>query len=788
MASEESVSTADQWVGKSVPRKEDKRHLAGASNFVADIRLPRMADVAFVRSPTAHGRISSIEKPEEHADRIFLLTDLQPLHPISGGPEMATFRNAAYPPLADEKVLFVGQAVAMCIGCSRAVAEDIAETVFVDIEELEPVMDAVGALEDGAPKLHEEWPDNSFVDATISEGDIASVADAPVKIRRRLKMNRQATNPLETRGVVAYFDHRLDELVVYTSSQGPHVMRHGLSLALGMAEHRIRVVAPDVGGGFGGKNRLMPEEIALAALALKVDHPVRWIEDRNEHLTASVHAREHHYDLTLYAREDGEVLGIEGTVHVDAGAYALWPSGPFMETSMAARNLPGSYRVRHLQIETHTSATNKPPIGPYRGVARPGACFAIERMIDELADELGLEPVEVRRRNLVGPELMPYRTAGGLRLDNGDYPQALSQALGMVDLPALRERQHRGEPDGRKLGIGFAIYTEQSGHGTAEWVKRKSRVVPGFETATIRMLPDGTVHLLVGIQSHGQGLETSLAQIAAQELGLDPSAILVRHGDTALSPQGFGTFASRSIVFSGGAVAKASRALARKIKSIGAHLLQVPLDQVIVRGGAVHCGGANVAMKEIARAANIRPEMLPAGLGPGLDVTETYEPPESGGVFSYGVHAVTLLVHPVTGVTEIIDYVVVEDCGTLVNPMIVDGQIIGGVAQGIGTALYEEIPYSENGQPLATTFGDYMMPCASEIPAFRIKHMVTPAESTEFGVKGMGEGGAIAPPAAIANALNDAFRGSGAKFLETPMTPRRVSDAVAGARAGEQAA
>lgn len=787
MADAHEPENESTWVGRSMLRKEDRRHLAGASTFVADLRLPRMRDVAFVRSPAAHGRLVSIEKPDGRAASVFTFADLQPLNPISGGPEMATFRDVPYPPLADGKVLFVGQTIAMCIGANRARAEDLAAEVNVEIDELEPVVDAIAALAQGAPLLHEDWPDNSFVDATISEGDIAAVRGAPVTIRRQLKMNRQATNALETRGVVAYRDHRLDELVVYSSTQGPHVMRHGLSLALGLPEHKVRVVAPDVGGGFGGKNRLMPEEIAIAALAMKVDHPVRWIEDRNEHLIASVQAREHHYDLTLHATAEGRVLGIEGTVHVDAGAFALWPSGPFMETGMAARNLPGSYTVEHLHIETHTVATNKAPIGPYRGVARPGACFAIERMIDELAGELGCCPVELRRRNLVQPTMMPYRTAGGLRLDNGDYPAALEHALEMIDLPALRQRQREGEPDGRRLGVGFAVYTEQSGHGTLEWVKRRSRVVPGFESATIRMLPDGTVHLLVGIQSHGQGLETSLSQIAAQELGVDPATILVRHGDTGLSPQGFGTFASRSIVFSGGAVAKASRTLAAKIKAIGARLLQEAEEDVTLQGGFVRSATSRISIADIARAANIRPELLPAGVTPGLEATQTYEPPESGGVFSYGVHTVTPLSHPVTGVTEIIDYVIVEDCGNLINPMIVDGQIIGGVAQGIGTALYEELPYDDNGQPIATTFGDYMIPCAPEIPNFRIKHMVTPAESTEFGVKGMGEGGAIAPPAAIANALNDAYRDCGAKFLVTPMTPRRVSDTVADALAHEAA-
>jgi carbon-monoxide dehydrogenase large subunit len=524
---------------------------------------------------------------------------------------------------------------------------------------------------------------------------------------------------------------------------------------------------------------LMPEEIAVAAIALKCGHPVRWIEDRREHLIASVHAREHYYDLTLYADSTGRVLGLKGELFVDAGAYSLWPSGPFMESSMAARNLPGPYRIQHLHVETHTVATNKAPLGPYRGVARPGACFAIERAMDELAHELGMDPIELRRINLVRAADMPYRTIGGLTLDTGDYPGALEAVVDMVDLPAIRARQKQGESDGRRIGVGFAVYTEQSGHGTIEWTKRKSRVVPGYESATVRMLPDATVHIMVGILNHGQGLETTLTQVAAHELGVDPSQISIRHGDTNATPFGFGTFASRSIVFSGGAVAKASSMLADKLRAIGAHLLQSPVESVSIRDGAVHAGVASIPLSEIARAANIRPEMLPSGVAPGLEVTATYEPPDSGGVFSYGVHAAVVAADPETGKVEILQYAVAEDCGTMINPMIVDGQIIGGIAQGIGTALYEETPYDTSGEPLATTFGDYMMPCAPEIPRIQIRHFVSPAHNTQHGVKGMGEGGAIAPPATIANALSDAFRDIGARFSETPMTPRRVSEAVA---------
>ena len=658
------------------------------------------------------------------------------------------------------------------------VSEDLAARVSVDIEELPPVVDAVAAMRPGSPRLFESWPDNAYISTTVSEGDPSSLAGAPLRLRRQLRMNRQATVSLECRGVLAYWDHRLNELVVYLSTQGGQVKRLALSRILGLPEHQVRVIAPDVGGGFGGKNRIMPEDIAVAAIARRVAHPVRWIEDRREHLLASIHARDHAYDLTISAQSDGTLLGIEGSIYIDAGAYALWPTGVFQEASMASRNLTGPYRIRHLDLKTFTVATNKAPMGPYRGVARPGACFAIERLIDEVARELGREPFDLRRQNIVTAAELPYQTAAGMRLDTGDYVAALDTARDMIDLAAVRKRQAAGESDGRKIGVGFAFYTEQSGHGTAEWMKRKFRVVPGYESATARMLPDGSVLLYVGVQNHGQGHETTLAQIAAHELTIHPEHISVRYGDTAVGPYGFGTFASRSIVFAGGAVARSCRTLTDKIRRIGAHLLQTDVANVRLEAGAVHGPSGKVSVAEIAFTANVRPERLPVGMDPLLEATQTYEPKDSSGVFAYGAHAVVVAVEPDTGVIELLDYVVAEDCGTMINPMIVDGQVQGGIAQGIGTALYEEIPFDETGQPLATTFADYMVPCAPEIPDVRLAHLVTPALATEYGVKGLGEGGAIAPPAVIANAVADAFRDLGATFNATPLTPRRVSEAV----------
>jgi carbon-monoxide dehydrogenase large subunit len=529
---------------------------------------------------------------------------------------------------------------------------------------------------------------------------------------------------------------------------------------------------------------LYPEELAVAAVARRQRFPLRWIEDRREHLLSSIHAREHDYHIRAYADARGILLGLDVEIRVDGGAYATWPNGPFMETGMAIKNVPGPYRIRAYAAKSWTIATNKSPIGPYRGVARPGACFCIERTIDEVARAVGREPHAVRMDNMVRPEEMPYRSVTNLLFDNGDYAQSVARAVQLLDLPAVRARQARGEADGRLIGIGFASYTEQTAHGCGEWVTRGVPIIPGYESSTARLLTDGTLLLLVGIQSHGQGLETTLAQVAHEELGIDVDKISVRHGDSFLSPFGMGTFASRSMVMAGGAVAAACRLLEQKIKPIAANLMQCHADQVELRDGRAFGPTTSVSFAEIGRTAYVRQDGLPRGMDPTLDATATYQPGIDTGVFCYSTHGAVVAVDPDTGAVELLDYAVVEDCGTMVNPMIVDGQIIGGTVQGIGTALYEEIPYDSNGQPQATSFADYLLPGAPEVPEIKIGHMCTPAKFTEYGIKGMGEGGAISPPAAIANAVTDALASLGAEICETPITPRRVRAAILRGQAG----
>jgi carbon-monoxide dehydrogenase large subunit len=772
-------------IGASLLRKEDERHLHGRGEFVPDIRLPGIQEVAFLRSPHAHARIRSITVPSEAKGRVFTAADLPRLQPIRVVTQAAGAKSPPWPPLATDKVRYVGEAIAACIAPTRGEAEDLANSIAVEFEVLEAAVDAPQVWRGSRHLVHESWGDNLYLERTIEGGDIEAAARAAeITVTREYRMNRQSGAPLEGRAVLAYRDYRLDEIVIYASAQTPHTIRVALGEILDIEQRRLRVVAPDVGGGFGPKARLYPEEIVLTALALEYDHPLRWVEDRTEHLLTTAHTRDHHYKVTAYADRQGRVLGVDAEIIVDAGAYGLWPQGPYQEANMAGRTLPGPYAIANYRARTYTVATNKTPLGPYRGVGRPGACFAIERTIDEVARAVGRDPVEVRIENMIRAEEMPFASVGGMRYDTGDYPASVRLCAELLDLPALRQRQQQGEPDGRLIGVGFASFTEQTAHGAAEFASRGASIIPGFESCTARILPDGTLVLMVGIQSHGQGLETTLSQIAYHELGIDPDRISVRHGDTESTAFGFGTFASRSMVMSGGAVVRASRMLRDKLCRIGAHLLQCDVGEVRCEGGVVQGPQGSVSIAEIAKVAHLRMDGLPPGVDPLLDATATYEPAISTGVFSYATHGALVAVDPETGFIELLDFAVAEDCGTMVNPMIVEGQIRGGVVQGIGTALYEEIPYDAQGQPLAVTFADYLLPGAAELPAIKIGHMHTPATATEYGMKGMGEGGAVAPPAAIANAVRDALATLGAEVNETPLTPARVMAAMAKARKG----
>lgn len=771
-----------QGVGARVLRKEDDRLMRGRGQFVADIRLAGLQDVAFLRSPVAHARIRAIHVPERYRDVVFTAADLDGIKPIRAVTSLPGFKISDQPILATDKIRQVGELVAVCVAATRAEAEDIAASITLDLEELPAVHDMLKAREPGSALVHEHWGDNVFLESAF-EVDIASALDAPIKVTREISTSRQCMSPLEGRGVVATFDHRLDQLTLYTGSQMPHIVRNGLSDTLGLDQGQIRIVSPDVGGGFGHKGILLPEEVCLSWLTMKIGRPVRWIEDRREHLVASANCREHHYSITVYADRDGKLRGIDCEASVDSGAYSSYPFSACLEAAQVVSILPGPYLMPAYRCRTYSVATNKCPILPYRGVARTGVCFALEIMLDLVAVEAGLEPGEVRLRNLVRPEQMPFDNITNKHFDSGDYPEAMRRALAMIDVDAVRGRQRRGEADGRLIGVGLSIYCEQAAHGTSVYSGWGIPMVPGHEQATARLTPDGGLELRVGVHSHGQGMETTLAQVAHEMLGVDVAKVRVVHGDTAMTPYSTGTWGSRSMVMAGGAVAAACAELGERARKIGAKLLQLDEADVVLTHGEVRGASGSVTLKEIAYTWYRRPQDLPGDVDPGgLETTSGYKPQRDSGTFSYAAHAAIVAVDPDLGDVEILDYVIVEDGGVLVNPMIVDGQIFGGLAQGIGTALYEEMPFDRAGQPLATTLADYLLPGPTEVPMPRLDHMETPSPYTKFGVKGIGEGGAIAPPAAIANAVNDALRGLGVELLHSPITPRRIIEGILAAR------
>ena len=773
-----------QGIGARVPRKEDARHLAGKGNFVADMVMPGLCEVAFLRSPLAHARIVSTQVPDDIAPQIVLRETMLDALDIVAPSTLPSYQESAQPPLASGKVRFVGEPVAMAFAATRAQAEDLIEQVQVDYDELPVYADVWSALEPAGELMHPRWKDNRFVTLRADKDFEALAAQAEVKVQRRVELSRQCMVPMEGKAVLAYWDFQLDQLVVYSATQVPHLIRTALARLLCLPEERVRVVSPDVGGAFGYKCVLQQEELCVAWLAKTYRRPFRFLEDRREHLIAGANSRQHHYELTAYADRQGRLLALDAVITIDGGAYSVWPFTVGLEPGQAVGNLPGPYDFRGYRCETRCVATNKPGFVPYRGVARTGVCFAMELLMDALAREVGREPWQVRLDNLVKPQQMPYINVANKHFDGGDYPASLRRALEMVDLAAVQERQRRGEPDGRLIGIGTATYCEQSAHGTSVFATWGTAVIPGYDQAMIRMTADGGLEIRVGLHSHGQGMETSFAQIAHEVLGVPIDRVRMIHGDTGQTPYSSGTYASRGMVMAGGAVGVACKQLAPRLRHIAGHLMGVDPATVVLAQGRAYSGDQSVTLADIGNAWYINPQKLPADVDrAGLEVSTGYKPKVDTGAFSYASHAAVVAVDPATGAVEILDYVVVEDCGVVINPMIVEGQTIGGIAQGIGTALYEEMCYDERAQPLASTLADYMLPGATEIPSIRIDHFETPSPHTEFGAKGMGEGGAIAPPAAIFNAVNNALRDTGApELLMTPLTPRRLLSALAQSR------
>ena len=775
------VAVAGEGIGASLARKEDDRFLRGHGQYVGNIRMVGMRDVAFARSPVAHARIRAIHKPPGGLDTVFVLADLEGVKPIVADSTLAGFKSSEQTVLAGGKVRLVGEMIAMCVADTRAEAEDLAAQVVVEFDELPAVVDMLEARSAGAPLVHDHWGDNVFLETAIGPEDFdTACAAAPIRVRRRLRTARQSMSPLEGRGVVAHWDPRLEQLVVHTAAQMPHINRTGLAACLGLDEGRIRVISPDVGGGFGYKGILLPEEVCLAWLAMHCGHPVRWIEDRREQLTANANCREHHYDITAYADRSGRLLAVDCEASVDSGAYSSYPFSACLEAAQVGSILPGPYKMERYRCRTWSVATNKPPILPYRGVARTGVCYAIESAMDAIAVQAGLEPYEVRLRSLVQPSEMPFDNITGKHFDSGDYPESVRRALGAIDLPAVRARQARGEPDGRRIGFGLSVFCEQGAHGASVYHGWGVPMVPGREPAVVRLTPDGILEVRCGVHSHGQSMETTLAQIAHEVLGIATGRVRVVLGDTAATPYSTGTWGSRSIVMAGSAVGQACKELKERLRKIGAWLLREEPLRVRWEDGALVGTAARLRIDEIAHVWYREPQRLPPDVDArGLEVNTTYQARRDTGTFSYACHAVVLAVDVQLGKVEVIDYVIVEDGGVLINPQVVDGQVYGGAAQGIGTALYEEMRFDAEGQPLASTLADYLLPGAAEVPNIRIEHMATPAPYTEFGQKGIGESGAIGSTAAVASAVNDALRPLGVEISVLPITPRVVVEALA---------
>ncbi len=775
-----TVTSGTDWhnpqIGRSLRRKEDARLLTGQGRYLHDLKLPGMLHLAFVRSPHAHAVIERIDVSRAQAlpgvEAAFTASDLA-MHPIVAEFAGEHYAGAAWPPLARERVRFVGEPVALVVARDRYVAEDAADLVDVDYAVLPALASVEAAQRPGAPLVHDAVPGNVYFRRDHHQGDIdKAFAAAPVVIRAMFRHQRIAGAPMEGRGIAVEWESG-GRLTVWASTQTPHSMKSGLARFLDLAEDLLRVIVPDVGGGFGPKMHLYPEDVVTCAVARALKRPVKWIEDRRENLLTMTQAREQVVDAALAADRDGRILGLRAEATCDSGAYSVYPLTAVLEPMGTVQIMPGPYRVPAYAYTTRAIATNKCPAGAYRGVGMTVGVFVMEGLMDRLAAATGLDPAEIRRRNFIGSGEFPYTAVTGLVYDSGRYADTLRAAADAFEYQQARREQARLRRQGRLVGIGLSTFVEYTGMGSATFRRRGMIDVRGDDSATVKVGPSGGVSVSVSCPSQGQGLETVFAQLAAGELGLDPSGVTVVAPDTDAVPMGSGTFASRAVVSGGGALVQAATIVRTRAVAIAAHLLEASTDDVALAGGRFFVKGTperGVTWPEIARAAYAPgPTGLPVGSEPGLEASSTYDPPPAA--FGNGAHLAMVEVDRETGQTTILKYAVAGDCGPLLNPMIVDGQTHGGLAQGIGEALLEEVIYDEAGQLLTATFMDYLIPTATETPRVRIVHLETPSPNTVYGFKGMGESATIGAPACVANAISDAL---GRPVDTLPVSPQRV--------------
>jgi aerobic carbon-monoxide dehydrogenase large subunit len=779
---------ATKYIGQRIARREDPRFLTGRTRYVDDLRLPGLVHAAFARSVHAHADISAIRTAAAaaHPGVVGILTSeeaVQASTSIRCDSLFPEWKGTEFPILAWPRVRFVGEAVAVVAAADRYDAEDAAELIEIEYRPRPVVIDLETAAEPGGPVIHERWGDNLFIDRRVKQGDIdAAFAQADLVWERTYRTHRHTGFPMEGRACVADYDPATQVLTLHSATQIPHLVRTGLADTLRLPEHNIRVIARDVGGGFGIKAHLFPEEAAICLLSIRLGRPVKWIEDTREHLTACIHAREHVHRVKIAVKRDGTLLGIKSDILVDAGAYSVWPWTSSMDVGMAAGLMPGPYRVRHYECRARGVATNKCPLGPYRGVARPSAAFTIERAIEDIARTLGLDPVEIRLKNYVPDDGYPYTSITGMIYDSASLQASLKKAADTIDYSQFRRDQEAARRQGRYLGVGFGTFIEQTAHATNEFIKRGVPIVFGYDSASVSVDPSGKVTVDTSCHSHGQGHETTFAQVVAERLGVPLTDVRVRFGDTQSAPYGMGTFASRSAVLGGGAAWKAADIVRSTLLKIAGHVLEVSAQDLDIADGVIQVKGTpqrNMTVAALARLAFHRPEKLPPGIMPAdLCATQSYDAPPGYGTWTNAVHVATVEVDVETGFVRLLRYVVVEDCGTMINPLIVDGQVHGGAVQGIGGALLEHLVYDETGQLRSQTLMEYLLPSAVDVPKIEVHHFQTPSPFTVGGFKGMGEGGAIGPLPALGNAVTDALAPLGVAIDALPLSPERVRMAL----------
>ncbi len=766
-----------KYVGHSVKRLEDRPLLTGAGRFVADLRVPEMLEAAFVRSPHAHAAIRSIDTSAARrcpgVEAVLTLADLAPLLTQEHLP--LQFRTQQLPRditplvLARDEVAFVGEAVAVVIAQTRYLAEDAAALVAVDYEPLPAVSDCRQALQPGAPRAHRGRASNLLVEFRQAYGDVADAfARAPRRLRVSLKQHRGGAHSIEGRGALAAYDGNEDRLTLWSSTQLAHEVRAFLMMLLRRDENQLRVVAPDVGGGFGAKFVMYPEEVTLAAACLLLRRPIRWVEDRREHFLSAIQERDQYWDLEVAFDDDGRLLAVRGEMIHDEGAYT--PQGINLPYN-ASTALPGPYVLPAYQLDVRVVETNKVATMPVRGAGYPEGTFAMERLLDRIADELGLARTEVRRRNLVPPDKMPYvtplktRAGSPVALDSGDFPGCQRMALEAIDHAGFAARQRRARAEGRYLGLGVGIGVKGTGRGP-------------FESGIVRIGRSGRISVYTGAMPMGQGIKTALAQICAEQFGVAPDDVAVAAGDTAVIPYGQGGFASRQTVTAGSAVHLAAIAVRDKALKVAAHLLEVSASDLELRDGRVEIAGApgsGLTLREVAEAVSGVPGFaMPGKFEPGLESMQSFLP--SALTYGGGCHAVELEVDIETCGVRILRYVMVNDPGRVINPMIVEGQLVGGAAHGIGNALFEWMGYDDEAQPVTTTFADYLMPSATEVPRIEVTFAEFPSPLNPLGVKGVGESGCVPAAGAIVSAIESALEPFGVRIGEYPVTPARLFD------------